>query len=44
MSFFQIGGADVNIYGGGTLDGNGDDRESISKRPILFVVVSIKGA
>jgi galacturan 1,4-alpha-galacturonidase len=43
MSFFQIGGTDVNIYGGGTLDGNGDEWDSISKRPILFAIVGLKG-
>jgi galacturan 1,4-alpha-galacturonidase len=43
ISFFQLGGTDVNVYGGGTLDGNGGAWGSKSKRPILFAIVGMKG-
>lgn len=33
----------MNIYGGGTLDGNGGAWSSISPRPILFAIVGLKG-
>jgi galacturan 1,4-alpha-galacturonidase len=43
ISFFQIGGVDVNVYGGGTLDGNGGVWGTKDKRPILFAINGLKG-
>ena len=43
ISFFQLGGTDVNVYGGGTLDGNGAVWGTKDKRPILFAIVGLKG-
>jgi galacturan 1,4-alpha-galacturonidase len=43
MSFFQIGGTDVNVYGGGTLDGNGGVWGTKDRRPILFAIVGLHG-
>lgn len=46
--FWQIGGSDVNIYGGGTLNGNGQawwDRmvtNSTIRRPALFGIVGLQ--
>ncbi|KAF2396619.1 pectin lyase-like protein [Trichodelitschia bisporula] len=43
MTFFQLGGVDVNVYGGGTLDGNGGVWKGKSPRPILFGTIGLKG-
>lgn len=48
-TFFQLGGEDVNVYGGGTLDGNGQAwydlyaKNIYILRPILFGTVGLKG-
>jgi galacturan 1,4-alpha-galacturonidase len=48
-TFFQLGGEDVNVYGGGTLDGNGQvwydlyARDIYVLRPILFGTVGLQG-
>ncbi|KAF2098780.1 putative polygalacturonase [Rhizodiscina lignyota] len=48
-SFFQIGGKDVNVYGGGTLDGQGQpwwqalQTNASIVRPILFAVIGLEG-
>lgn len=48
-TFFQLGGEDVNIYGGGTLDGNGQiwydlyAEDIYILRPILFGTVGLHG-
>ncbi|KAF7715377.1 Galacturan 1,4-alpha-galacturonidase [Penicillium ucsense] len=48
-TFFQLGGTDVNVYGGGTLDGNGQvwydlyAKEPLILRPILFGVIGLHG-
>ena len=48
-SFFALGGIDVNVYGGGTIDGNGHVWESVfarnkdAIRPILFCVNGMNG-
>ena len=48
-SFFKLGGEDVNVYGGGTLDGNGQPwwdkfyTNKTVKRPILFATVGLHG-
>lgn len=48
-TFFQLGGTDVNVYGGGTLDGNGQvwydlyAKDIYILRPILFGTVGLKG-
>jgi galacturan 1,4-alpha-galacturonidase len=48
-SFFQLGGTDVNIYGGGTIDGNGQAwydlyaKEPYTLRPILFATNGLHG-
>ncbi|KAI8932261.1 Exopolygalacturonase [Plenodomus lindquistii] len=48
-TFFQLGGQDVNVYGGGTLDGNGQAwydlyaKDIYTLRPILFGVIGLKG-
>jgi galacturan 1,4-alpha-galacturonidase len=47
-TFFQLGGDDVNVYGGGMLDGNGQvwydlyAKDIYILRPILFGVTGIK--
>ncbi|KAI4617003.1 Exopolygalacturonase [Alternaria ethzedia] len=49
-TFFQLGGKDVNVYGGGTLDGNGQAwydlyaKDIYILRPILFGVIGAEGA
>lgn len=43
VSFFQIGGTDVNVYGGGSLDGNGGAWSGKGIRPILFAINGLKG-
>lgn len=46
-TFFQLGGADVNVYGGGMLDGNGQiwydlyAKDKLILRPILFGTVGL---
>ena len=48
-TFFQLGGEDVNVYGGGMLDGNGQvwydlyAEDVYTLRPILFGVVKLHG-
>jgi len=48
-TFFQLGGEDVNVYGGGTLDGNGQvwydlyAQDALILRPILFGVIGLNG-
>ncbi|KAF1952874.1 pectin lyase-like protein [Byssothecium circinans] len=48
-TFFQLGGSDVNVYGGGTLDGNGQvwydlyAKDIYTLRPILFGTIGLKG-
>ena len=48
-TFFQLGGKDVNVYGGGTLDGNGQvwydlyAKDVYTLRPILFGTIGLKG-
>jgi galacturan 1,4-alpha-galacturonidase len=48
-TFFQLGGEDVNVYGGGTLDGNGQvwydlyASNALILRPILFGTIGLKG-
>ncbi|GAB1217347.1 hypothetical protein ATERTT37_006586 [Aspergillus terreus] len=48
-TFFQLGGTDVNVYGGGTLDGNGQvwydlyAAEPLTLRPILLGVIGLHG-
>ncbi|KAH7377381.1 pectin lyase fold/virulence factor [Pyrenochaeta sp. MPI-SDFR-AT-0127] len=48
-TFFQLGGTDVNVYGGGTLDGNGQvwydlyAKNIYILRPILFGAIGLKG-
>ncbi|CAG8949035.1 hypothetical protein HYFRA_00002163 [Hymenoscyphus fraxineus] len=47
--FWQFGGRDVNIYGGGTINGNGQAwwdawaEDNTIMRPILFGVIGLKG-
>ncbi|KAJ8070540.1 hypothetical protein OCU04_000914 [Sclerotinia nivalis] len=49
-AFWQWGGNDINWYGGGTIDGNGQPwwdafaKDSSLGRPILFVMNGINGA
>ncbi|KAF9690522.1 hypothetical protein EKO04_011540 [Ascochyta lentis] len=49
-TFFQLGGEDVNVYGGGTLDGNGQAwydlyaKDIYILRPILFGAIGLHGA
>jgi len=43
ITFFQLGGTDVNVYGGGTIDGNGGVWGTRSPRPILFGTIGLKG-
>lgn len=48
-SFFVLGGEDVNVYGGGALEGNGQPwwdlfySNKTVKRPILFATVGLHG-
>lgn len=48
-TFWKIGGEDVNIYGGGTLDGNGQVWYDLFAtniyilRPILLAIVGLNG-
>jgi galacturan 1,4-alpha-galacturonidase len=48
-TFFQLGGKDVNVYGGGTLDGNGQvwydlyAKDIYILRPILFGTIGLHG-
>ncbi|KAK4237195.1 pectin lyase-like protein [Achaetomium macrosporum] len=48
-TFFQLGGEDVNVFGGGTIDGNGQvwydlyAADIYILRPILFGTVGLKG-
>lgn len=48
-TFFQLGGKDVNVYGGGMLDGNGQvwydlyAEDEYILRPILFGTVGLHG-
>ncbi|KAF2138356.1 glycoside hydrolase family 28 protein, partial [Aplosporella prunicola CBS 121167] len=48
-TFFQLGGEDVNVYGGGTIDGNGQvwydlyAEDIYILRPILFGTIGLKG-
>lgn len=49
-TFFQLGGTDVNVYGGGTLDGNGQvwydlyAKDIYILRPILFGAIGLHGS
>ncbi|EKD20085.1 uncharacterized protein L3040_002239 [Drepanopeziza brunnea f. sp. 'multigermtubi'] len=48
-SFFMLGGNDVNVYGGGTIYGNGQTwwdafaAEKRTNRPILFATIGLRG-
>lgn len=48
-SFFLLGGKDVNVYGGGTFDGNGQiwwdafAAKKSTNRPVLFATVGLHG-
>lgn len=48
-TFFQLGGTDVNVYGGGTLDGNGQVWYDLYAsniyilRPVLFGTIGLHG-
>ncbi|KAK8174518.1 pectin lyase fold/virulence factor [Phyllosticta citribraziliensis] len=48
-TFFQLGGSDVNVYGGGTLDGQGQAwwdlyaSDIYILRPILFGTIGLRG-
>lgn len=48
-TFFQLGGTDVNVYGGGTLDGNGQVWYDLYAaniyvlRPVLFGTIGLNG-
>ncbi|KAL2007439.1 hypothetical protein VTN00DRAFT_8877 [Thermoascus crustaceus] len=48
-TFFQLGGEDVNVYGGGTLDGNGQvwydlyAKDKLILRPILMGIIGLHG-
>ena len=48
-TFFQLGGTDVNVYGGGMLDGNGQvwydlyAKDIYTLRPILFGIIGLDG-
>lgn len=48
-TFFQLGGEDVNVYGDGTLDGNGQvwydlyAENALVLRPILVGVIGLHG-
>ncbi|ELR08092.1 hypothetical protein GMDG_02919 [Pseudogymnoascus destructans 20631-21] len=49
-SFFKLGGNDVNIYGGGTIDGNGQAwydlyaKDIYTLRPVLFGIDGLKNS
>ena len=49
-SFFKLGGNDVNIYGGGTIDGNGQvwydlyAKDIFTLRPVLFGIDGLKNS
>ena len=49
-TFFQLGGEDVNVYGGGMLDGNGQvwydlyAEDKLILRPILFGTIGLESA
>ncbi|CAE7030548.1 Exopolygalacturonase [Pyrenophora teres f. teres] len=49
-TFFQLGGQDINVYGGGTLDGNGQAwydlyaKDIYILRPILFGLIGAENA
>lgn len=46
-SFFKLGGSDVNVYGGGTIDGQGQAwydnyaKNEHDPRPVLFATVGL---
>lgn len=48
-SFFKLGGSDVNVYGGGAIDGQGQAwwdhyaKNKQDKRPVLFATVGLDG-
>lgn len=48
-TFFQLGGEDVNVYGDGTLDGNGQvwydlyAEDALILRPVLVGVIGLHG-
>ncbi|PYH46040.1 putative extracellular exo-polygalacturonase [Aspergillus saccharolyticus JOP 1030-1] len=48
-TFFQLGGEDVNVYGSGTLDGNGQvwydlyAEDDLILRPVLFGIIGLNG-
>ncbi|OOQ82051.1 putative exopolygalacturonase X [Penicillium brasilianum] len=48
-TFFQLGGTDVNVYGDGTLDGNGQvwydlyASDALILRPILVGIIGLQG-
>ncbi|KAJ5557071.1 hypothetical protein N7494_000986 [Penicillium frequentans] len=48
-TFFELGGEDVNVYGGGTLDGNGQvwydlyAEDALILRPVLVGVIGLNG-
>ncbi|KAE8146771.1 putative exopolygalacturonase X [Aspergillus avenaceus] len=48
-TFFNLGGVDVNVYGGGTLDGNGQvwydlfAEDKLILRPILVGIIGLHG-
>ncbi|EED15423.1 extracellular exo-polygalacturonase, putative [Talaromyces stipitatus ATCC 10500] len=48
-TFFKLGGQDVNIYGGGTIDGNGQvwydlfTQNATLQRPILMGIIGLEG-
>lgn len=48
-TFFQLGGTDVNVYGDGTLDGNGQvwydlyAANALVLRPILVGIIGLNG-
>jgi len=48
-TFFQLGGTDVNVYGGGTIDGNGQvwydlyAKNNLIRRPVLFGTIGLHG-
>ncbi len=48
-TFFQLGGTDVNVYGDGTLDGNGQvwydlyAKDALILRPILVGIIGLNG-
>ena len=47
-TFFELGGADVNVYGGGTINGNGQvwydlyAEDDLILRPVLFGTIGLK--